>query len=266
MADQIIVAWKRREELTDGEHLLDGYFDFLMGDDTSRVEFEGRTYAKVMGEFASVARQHPSASLAVIRLDQQPQPVVMGIDEKMSELLRTDPVAYIKVTNPPPIKVKLKLETDVKPNKVQENLETGYYKGESFKAPLAGGYATIAESFGDDVYCRVSGNLIECPVCGRWASSKLTDDGEAAMRCDSCLFEDIFSITVTPEQTWAVIGVESLLQNEKTGRVRFFIPRLWNKGGPWIKYEKLKQKYETFCKERNDAHAESTATDRSHHP
>lgn len=73
------------------------------------------------------------------------------------------------------------------------------------------------------------------------------------MSCASCLFRDIFTIMATPKQTWAIVPTESLLQNPTANGKRFYIPRTWNKGGPWIKTEQLKQRYETFCKERNSA-------------
>ena len=256
MADQIIVAWSRREDLVNDEHLLDGYFDVKSVDPEilpTRQEFKGKTYAKLMGRFAELARDNKEAALIVLRLDQTPKPVAMALDEAASELLRTDPVLYIKATNPPPRRVKIKIEDDVGIPKVKENLNTDPTPSvEPWMAPIRGGHDTLVESFGDSIYCRVSGNLIECPSCGRWASTKDAGDGEAEMECASCLFHDVFTITHTPEQSWAIIPTEALIQNGGN-RHRFFIPRAWNQGGPWIKTEQLRQKYETFCKERTDA-------------
>jgi hypothetical protein len=252
VADQIIVAWMRQERLTGDVHLLNGYYDIKAKEDLDRKPFADRTYAKMIGEFARHARDNPEAQLYVLRLDQKPQPVAMRIEPGMADLLREDPVRYIEATSPPARTVKLKLDDSVKLNKVQDNLHVET-NGEAWHTPIPGGYDTVVESFGDDIYCRVSGNLIECPSCGRWAASTPTEDVDADMECSSCLFRDLFTITVTPKSTWAVIPTESLLQNTTTNGKRFYIPRAWNKGGPWIKTEQLRQKYESFCKERNDA-------------
>jgi hypothetical protein len=253
VANQIIMAWLRQEKLTGDVHLLDGYFDIKVGEESSRKPFADRTYAKMVGEFARLARANDTAALLVMRLDQKPQPVGMKLDPPAAKLLREDPVLYIKSTDPPPRRVKLTLTDDAKPNKVKENLHAEVHSEPwQNNSPIPGGYDTVAEAFGDDIYCRVSGNLIECPSCGRWAASKPTEEGEADVECASCLFRDVFSLTVTSKRTWAIIPTEALLQN-KTRRHRIFIPRLWNKGGPWIEYEQLKQRYETFCKERDNA-------------
>lgn len=264
MVDQIIVAWSRQEVLTEDEHLLDGYFDLKSGEESSiRDPFQGQSYAKVMGGFARLARENPEAKLFAMRLDQEPEPVLMPIDERMSDLLREDPVTYIRVTSPPARKVKLKLEdSPAKPNKITENIHEDLEHGEPWMAPIPGGYDTVVESFGDEVFCRMSGSLVECPACGRWAATKLLEGGDVMVNCASCLFEDAFQVVATPDRTWAAIPTEALLQNEKGNGVRFFIPRAWNKDGPWIKYEALKQRYETFCKERDDAQrAETTRSD-----
>jgi hypothetical protein len=256
--DQIIVAWMRQKKLTDGEHLLNGYFDLKAGSDSSvRSPFADRSYVKLMGDFARLARDNPSAKLFVLRLDQEPTSVAMQLDDAMAKMLREDPVLYIRTTSPPPRGVKLKLDDRVKPNKIQGNIEdaTQPHREAWGPAPIPGGYDTVVESFGDDIYCRMSGNLIECPSCGRWAATKLVDDhgGGVDMECASCLFRDIFTITASSNRRWAAIPTEALLQNSTANGVRFFIPRAWNKGGPWIKTEELKQKYETFCVERNNA-------------
>lgn len=253
MADQIIVAWLRQKELTNNEHLLNGYFDLKSGEDSSiRTPFSDKTYAKLMGEFARLARGNPKAVLYVLRLDQTPQAVAMKIEPAMAKLLREDPVRYIKATSPPARVVKLKIEDDATPNKVKENLH-GDAGGEPWQqSPAPGGYDTVAESFGDDIFCKVSGNLIECPSCGRWAATKPLEDG-VHLQCPSCLFEDVLTLLVTPKRTWALLPTEALLQNEAAHRGRFYIPRTWNKGGPWIKTEELSQRFKSFCKERNDA-------------
>lgn len=265
MGSQVILAWRRRSELSGDDHLLDGYFDIKFDDGSDKpLEFEGLPYPRMIGLFANHACEHPEASLYIQRLDQEPEPVLMKLEDNMAKLLREDPVSYIRATSPPARVIKLKLGDSVKATKVAPNkgeVDMDDFRVESAKSPIQGGYDTIAESFGDDIFCRVSGDLVECPNCGRWARMWPAENvlqsnmNMRSLQCDSCLFKELV-VLQGGKRSWAVIPTEVLLQNETTGQKRFFIPRAWNKDGPWIKYEELKQRYEAFCKERRDAQGE----------
>jgi hypothetical protein len=118
------------------------------------------------------------------------------------------------------------------------------------RAQLRAGHDTLADAFGDFVYCRRrdDGN-IECPYCGRWGklTPSVTETDQVVFGCAKCgtNYGGIEEIT----RCWFTVHIQLLLSAEKD---RYFLPRRWNKSGPWISHEELKQMYETFCKERDD--------------
>lgn len=101
----------------------------------------------------------------------------------------------------------------------------------------------VANIFGDTVYCRMKGMDIECPFCGRWAST--SGSYRLDFTCTSCKHTVALQ---TRHEHWAGIRLSDLLDVEVP---RYYLPRDW---GPhrWIWRIDLQGKYAQYKKELSD--------------
>lgn len=240
--DYILLEYERRSELTDEDHLYDGSIVVKEGEKITELPFVGMPYHQMTTRYAEHARKNPTKKLLFMRRDQKPTPMAIEMEPEMAKLLRIDPVRYIKMTSPPPRRIKLKLGTDVA---VEDSVAA---------RPIPAGRDTMADAFGDAVYVRMRrGGGSECPACGRWhAVTTMDENRNGFIRC-KCGFTAVCKSYLTEYGGWVGIHTGELLQvMEKSELPRAFLPRRWNEGGPWVSYENLKQRYERFCKERDD--------------
>jgi hypothetical protein len=105
------------------------------------------------------------------------------------------------------------------------------------------GHDTIAEAFGDLVYCAVdpASHQIECPGCGRWAEASTQ---RLACEITGCSIRIMGKLT---GRAWFVVGTDELL---KLGLERYYLPRSWNSSRGWISRDELLAMFENFKKER----------------
>jgi hypothetical protein len=110
-------------------------------------------------------------------------------------------------------------------------------------APIPSCYDTLADAFGDEVYCRMQrGGGTECPFCGRWGTTIKTNTG-ATFKCSKCGNNALGVGVYTSKGGWLLVKVEYLIWRDKD---RYFIPRAWNKPGPWVTHNDLKARYEKY--------------------
>lgn len=121
-------------------------------------------------------------------------------------------------------------------------------------SPLRVGYDNIAATLGDNVYVRRRGDQVECPCCGRWAPVMT---GVTAPRglvfyvnqhiacCRSMACGALLPVTMRSDR-WASIDTSFLLEHSDTEK--FFLPREWNKPGPWVTREDLEKQYKGWLK------------------
>lgn len=130
------------------------------------------------------------------------------------ELLLAEPQTLLRKLAPPPVVVDLR-------------------RGK--KSSLVVGYDTLANGFGEEIYCRRNGEKFECPGCGRWSG---------VTPCSSCGID----LTITKRNDrWFSIPISDLL---RSSRDRFFTPRGWNNNRPWISRSDLENRYQAFTKEK----------------
>jgi hypothetical protein len=129
------------------------------------------------------------------------------------ELLLKDPLSIVRQMNPPPVKIDMSGK----------------------KSSLVVGYTTLAHGFGEKVYCRQRGESVECPGCGKWR----------LVACNQCGL----NVDFEEHGEWASVFVKDLLASNK---VKFFLPRGWNKGRPWVTRAELEDKYQSFLKEMSN--------------
>jgi hypothetical protein len=247
--DYVLLEYERRSELDGEDHLYDGTIIVREREKFTNLPFVGWPYHQMITRFAEQARKDYTKKLIFMRRDQKPKPMAVELEPKMADLLREDPVKYIKATSPPPRRVKLKLSDKVT------------VTDEVIARPIPAGRDTMAETFGDAVYVRMRrGGASECLACGRWKAQTSTDENKNGfIRC-KCGFSAVCKAYPTSAGGWAGIHTGELLQVMEHGEhPRAFLPRLWNTDGPWITYENLKQRYERFCEERDNVqHATAT--------
>lgn len=244
----IILAMRRVEELDDeGLHRFTGYIEVVCEDtrDNARTAFpEPLKYREAIRFLVLEARKHLGARLFLLRLDQRPQKIAVQLDGALSKMVREDPVAFMRLLDP----------TMGRPQKLDISMSVKKDHCAAIKPnPLPAGYDTLAEAFGDDVYCRVKvGGPTECPLCGRWGRW-IKAGSRDCFACDDCGvgFEGVG--IPTPLGGWFKVPIAQLFNcAEALGADRFFLPRAWNKDGPWISRADLQKKYDEFTKEKEE--------------
>jgi hypothetical protein len=253
--DRILLAYERKG------HSFDGYFDFTDDSDEKnncRDTFHDVPFRLIMNTLINEVRKDPDAKVLFMRLEQQPVPIAVELDPHLVDLIHKDPVMFLRHMDP--------FEGEAQRVQVgRMNLRKESVKHVA-PQPIPAGYDTLADAFGNEVYCRVKrGGATECPLCGRWGQwTKIDIHGGHIDRfvCDDCAVEFKGIGVVTSDGGWFKIPVSQLLSCAVVfGVRRFFLPRAWNKPGPWISLEDLRKKYETFTKEKEQWKPTRTPTD-----
>jgi len=206
----------------------------LMKDDGQRslLDFRGVTFPRMMSRLASFIRDYEIKDVVLSRKEKEGSEYVL--DEGTVALLRTDPAAAIRSMTHPHRIVK---------RKDRENISMS-------SSLLRTGHDTLADAFGVTVYFRKQEDQVECPACGRWkmelrelSTGPLGNTKTAVCDCGAKLL-------VAVQDRWACTDIGNLngLRVDK-----YFLPRKWNEGGPWITHEALWKKYELFEEERDNA-------------
>jgi hypothetical protein len=150
----------------------------------------------------------------------------LRLDDDTIHMLHADPVSVIRSMNPAPYKVLLRRADP------------------STTSPLRVGYDSIAATLGDEVYLRRRADQAECPICGRWADLRPVP-ALVVLLCRSAACGSKFTITAKSDR-WVSVAVSLLLK--PTDVEKYFLPREWNKSGPWITREDLEKKYQDWLK------------------
>jgi len=151
----------------------------------------------------------------------EPTEIVGGLQE----LLYENPQEAIKVLSPPPIKVV-----------VDDRVPVGTVTAVRLEPPCI--------CHDGSIYCSMKrGGAVECPGCGRWlatASKFAGCNNLDRMVCRNCQLDITGKAIPTKTGGWFVVDVNVLLAAAKEAGIKeFYIPRPWNKGGPWVRTERL---------------------------
>lgn len=184
-------------------------------------EFDEAEFRNILKKVAMYVREKHPDTLYFLRQDR-PGLLPVDLGPEFLAFFKEDPVLGIRLLCPP----------DVTPKSI------GARKPPIFMA----GYDTLADSFGDQVYCKrnISGE-VECPFCGRWC------DGHFVIHCARC----ISTIPAVFTAHWALVEVSDLLMVD---RPRYYLPRTWNTQGLWVSHEKLQQMYEQWLSKKEKIH------------
>lgn len=211
-------------------------------DDGSIEHFTGYTFARMMSRLAKQIRRFNAGNVKVVLSRTEKAGSNYELDKDTIQLLRDDPAAAIRSMTHPDRVVKVPVGGK---NPPQKNV------GVSMGSRLRAGHDTLADAFGDEVYVLVdlARDALECPVCGRLKGefAEVSPHSTARMYgCTNCMNGFIVQLC---GDNWASIRTAELIQVKAD---RFYLPRQWNKGGPWITRIDLTRKYRAFEKERAD--------------
>ncbi len=215
---------------------------------TEEGDFTGLHFKDMMKHVAAVLRnwkedETPDIDVVVQRTDRGGlQPYKM--DKQTVELLRKDPVAGIEALSfdaPSPSNAVAQVEAARSP-----------------PAPtpvLRRGHETLIDAFGESVGFRVRGHELECPGCGFWGMfttpGLLKDPSRAGTVFKTafvCPKKCATRFIVSCHAAYGYVDVSFLL--EQTKLEKFYLPRAWNGGRPWVSRQDLQQKYDEYKKEK----------------
>jgi hypothetical protein len=223
------------------------------GLETEEGTFADLEFKRMLQQLASVLLCFPLDQAITVQLQRIDREGLLPytLDARTVELLRTDTVAAIQAmeypTHSPSSTVR----------RVREERKVASLP------PITAGHAGLVDSFGDVLYFRVRGHELECPGCGFWgmfASPGLLADAERVGQ----VFKTVFvcpkkcheRYLVTCQETLGYIDTEYLLVHTKLDR--FYFPRAWNGGRPWISREGLQKKFDEYKKEKENASCSET--------
>ena len=191
----------------------------------TRAEFEGFSFPRMMAKLAEVIREHEQARVFMNRTEMNGS--TYKLDDATVELLRKDPAAAISSMMPESRTVVIRDRSAfaVPPSRL-----------------LRVGHDTIAEAFGDAIYCVVDAKgQVECPGCGRWSEATAN-----WLNCSntSCAVRLPGKLT---GMAWFVIETTELL---KLNHSKYYLPRSWNPKRGWIPHQELQSLFESFQQER----------------
>lgn len=181
-------------------------------------------YSRMMSRLAKTIQKYDEVTVVFVRTELKY--ASYELDQKVIALLRSDPALAIRSMSVEPIRVIVR----DKPTSLPAGL-------------LRVGHGTLAASFGDEVYCAVRSDTIECPVCGRWSRATVKD----IMCMNPACFLRLRGKRVGVP--WFAVKTEDVLG---ANAPRYFLPRPWNPSGGWITREELSELYRTFQKEREE--------------
>ncbi len=187
--------------------------------------FENLPYRKMMTELHKVAVVNPGYDIFSFRTDMKAP--AFHFPQDMAMMLRGDPTAFINMMTPKPVKVHVN-DVGKADQKVTDAVE-------QMKNVVRAGADTLADAFGEIVYIKVRADQrrVEDPISGRFVP---LDDLRG-------LLLDGFG----PQARWASLFVEDLLGLNAD---RYYLPRAWNKSGPWISHAELRARFDTYMKEK----------------
>ena len=191
-------------------------------------------FAGVLTALSAEAVQLPDASISIVRGDAPGDP--MTLPDAECVMLREDLNTYIDKLTVAPITHRSGAE---KPKAV-------------LSVSLRGGYDTLADSFGADVYVayRLSDDKnepqVESPISGRWISL-VTHQGVSYLDVVGSTCE-----VVVKCKRWATISTKTLIEISRSSDSDLYLPRRWNTSGLKISGNDLRKMYETFIKEKSN--------------
>ena len=206
------------------------------------VQFADKSYAWVMREVHVALTDLPEASVKIVR-DDRPGLLPVLLDSNARTLLRDDPARFIEVhTIAPRV---LDLTNGQKTDRVAKLVERYEIPARS---QLRIGHDTLADAFGEVIYLKLHKARVESPIDGRWVVLGAVEQ-QLGLHVQEALN------TEGELSGWATVLTEDLLA---VNTDQYFLPRAWNASGSWISKASLREKYDTYIKEKRHVLDDST--------
>lgn len=263
---QLVLRYGRDGEVYNGDVRRNEYGEVCI-DEAGEVEvlrsFKGLSFESMLVLFSGFLRDYVyECDEAVFQRTESHalQPYVLA--QSMADLIRTDPIKAAQCMSPSSVVVHVRGKSRVE---------------SSVKITVRAGYDTLADAFGDEVYCRTRGwhkvestykdkeqhywgGELESIFDGRWKKCHVIGgkgfEHTVSVPDDLYIAPTCALVTVMytkVSDSWAAVSVPSLLEvGARRKHGRYFLPQAWNESGPWILHEELKKKYDEYVKEKND--------------
>lgn len=199
---------------------------------------EGWTFEEMIMHTYRILVTTPAETGVLIKRTDRAGLLPSQLEPRLLELLRSDPVGYIKANTIAPRTINLRGDK-----------KSALASSEKYDIPktagLRHGLDTLADAFGEELYARAklqgASWIYEHPSTGRWADLKTIEHwlGSHATEVHP----------TSHTKGWLVIEVELLLNTQAE---RFYYPREWNEFGSWITKEQLRAKLDHYKKEKQN--------------
>ena len=260
----IILHHQRHAELVKNQHPFSGSIE-LQDEDAGPVSihpFVELPFYKMLAKVSEWLRKYPNAEVIFHRMERRGlKPLQLA--EPLRLLLRDDPVAAIR-------------QMDVQSGDPCEREPKGIGVAQNFgikHSAFRSGYDTLADAFGERVFLHMRNGMIEDPIhatmlslaygpklgwmirgekndSSDWLAIRLEGVPDSLQHPGSSESEIVEELDTESlfNCGWASVEVQDLLN---TGAERFYLPRAWNKPGPWISAAALRARLEAYCAERS---------------
>lgn len=206
---------------------------------------KGWTFDAMMMRVHQVLVTAPAETGVLIRRTDRAGLLPAQLEPRLLELLRTDPVGYIRANTIAPRTIDLRSEK-----------KSALASGEKYDMPktagLRHGLDTLAAAFGEELYTKAKGQgrrwVFEHPGTGRWTDLNTLEHWLGTSKVGPVLQVNPETSSLT-QRGYLAIAVELLLN---TKAERFYYPREWNEFGSWITKEQLRAKLDQYKKEKQN--------------
>ncbi len=240
MVESLTLYYKRRPNEVDGEYPYEGRVVVEKeGKEVFKDGFIALPFKRLVALVSDVLNAHQGVSRVRLQRTERDDITPMELGDRLIEVLRKDPLtAYRSLLYEPPKS-----------------------KGSVRKAAKL--HDVRAQEFGESVYLPMESGNIRDPETGEWLHLAYGEKQGFRIRKDDNKPNSWFQVELmdtSPEGTnfveriafckWATISVWSLLARQLD---KYYLLGNWNKDGPWISYQALKEKLEEHLASKEQA-------------
>jgi hypothetical protein len=224
--NKLYMEYRRPHTRQNGVYTYMGKVECPDGTTESFIGIDFRGLVKILNRLLN---QYEGIEEVVMQRTDSAGILPMGLGPVMIDLLKRDPLAAYRVMN----------------------FDTGAYDKPPFLRYLE------VERFGPEVYIQMTGGYVECPLTGTFRPLAYGSKHGWKIRGEGASHQSwlplVKILDSSPEGCigferlafcrWAVVRVTDLLAAD---RPQYYLPRVWNKDGPWISKKDLERMLNTL--------------------
>lgn len=218
---KLLLEYKRLSKEVDGVYPYTGKFTYKGSDE----HFIGWSFKKLVSRLSDILLSNADIDAVVFQRVDREGILPMSLGSATIDLLRKDPLSAYRAMN----------------------FNTSHFQSEKDRE-----HSKLARTFGPVVYVKMASGNVQCPITGEWKSLAYGVKTGWKIRGEAKTHDKwvplLSVIDSAPEGSsgleriafcqWAQVDVQALLD---LGCDKYYLPRNWNVGGPWIERERLEQ-------------------------